>query len=241
MSGKQRERVQFTGLQGRLDPESEAAEDKDTARLVAEFQAGDTEAFAGLYKRYFDRVYGYMRVAFKDRHEAEDVTQQAFTQIFEKLGSYQRRRQPFRAWLFTVVRNLAVSELRKRGRLEPMDPAELQVHQELISPPAEDDYALDVLNRITDPDLVIFIDRLPLAQRQVLALRYILDLRNPEIAEVLGRKPDEVKVLHYRAVTFLRARLAAIGRVPGKGERIPAQIRFKQNEVARHRRFMLHR
>jgi RNA polymerase sigma factor (sigma-70 family) len=238
LSGKQNHQARV--LFG-APPEREADEDRDTARLVTRFQAGDAEAFAALYKRYFDRVYGYLRVAFKDRHEAEDVTQQVFMRVFEKLHAYERRRQPFRAWLFTVVRNLAVSELRKRGRLEPMDPIELQSQREAIEMASEDEYDLGALSWISDRDLTLFIERLPLAQRQVLALRYMLGLRNPEIADVLGRSADEVKVLHYRAVTFLRARLHAIGRTPGKGSRIPALVRFKQNEVARHRRFALHR
>jgi RNA polymerase sigma-70 factor (ECF subfamily) len=218
---------------------AEAVEDLDAARLVVRFQAGEVEVFTDLYRLYFDRVYGYLKVALKDRHEAEDAIQQVFAQVFVKLAGYQRRKQPFRAWLFVVVRNLAISELRKSGRLELTDPAELRSHRDRNGGEGDEYASLGPLSWVSDRDLTMFVERLPLAQRQVLMLRYMLDLSNGEVAEVLGRSSDEVKVLHHRAVKFLRQRLSAIGRSPHEGRRVPALRRFKQAEVLRHRRWAL--
>jgi hypothetical protein len=67
----------------------------------------------------------------------------------------------------------------------------------------------------------------------------MLDLSNREVAEVMGRSPDQVKVLHYRALTFLRDRLAAVGRRSEHRGRARLSRRFKQVEVLRHRRFAL--
>jgi hypothetical protein len=106
----------------RLEPSTEQLEDRDTARLVTRFQAGDKDAFAALYMRYFDRVYSYLRVALRDAHEAEDGAQQAFMQVLEALPRYERRgSSPFRSWLFVIVRNCALGHLRKTGRIELED------------------------------------------------------------------------------------------------------------------------
>jgi RNA polymerase sigma-70 factor (ECF subfamily) len=216
-------------------------EDEDTARLVVAFQAGDKETFAGLYSRYFDRVYGYMRVALADRHEAEDATQQAFTQVFEKLSAYRARPgKPFRAWLFTVVRNTALMILRKQGKLDVIDPAELDRYRDV----EVSQEALDVLSWIADNDLALFVERLTVPQRQVLLLRYMLGLRAAEIAKLLDRTPNDVSQLNTRALNFLRARLAAIGRTgtstsgPKSGQ-APIQRRTLQAYVIRSRRYSL--
>jgi RNA polymerase sigma-70 factor (ECF subfamily) len=214
ITGGKHHAVAFTGPS--IDPDDERTEDEDTTRLVTAFQAGDTESFAGLYSRYFDRVYGYLRVAFKDRHEAEDGTQQVFTQVFEALPRYQQRRQPFRAWLFVIVRNYAISYLTKQGRIDVVDPAELDRRREapIPEPQIDDDAALRTLQWITDTDMFVLAERLTTAQRQVLALRFMLDLSLKQTAELLGRTPNDVAALQHRAIVFLRERLAALGRAP---------------------------
>src|SRR5690349_1679891 len=113
----------------RPETDEEHREDIDTARLVTRAQAGDSDAFAALYKRYFDRVYGYLRLVLRNHHEAEDATQGVFLKVLEGLGRYERRRQPFRAWLFVVVRNHAVSLLRKEDELA-LEPEEIAQRRE---------------------------------------------------------------------------------------------------------------
>jgi RNA polymerase sigma-70 factor, ECF subfamily len=195
----------------RLEPSSEHAEDLDSARLVTRFQSGDGEAFTSIYMRYYDRVYSYMRVLLKDAYEAEDGAQQVFTKVLEALPSYERRDRPLRAWLFTVVRNHGVGELRKRARVELEDQEEID---RLLARGVPEEPELPAPGWISDRDLLLFVERLPLPQRQVLTLRYMMDMTNREVGDVLGRSPSEVRVLHYRAVSFLRERLAAVREKP---------------------------
>jgi RNA polymerase sigma-70 factor (ECF subfamily) len=212
------------------------AEDADTARLVVRIQAGEEELFARLYERYFDRVYGFLRVMLRDAHEAEDATQQAFMQVLEALPGFKPRGQGFRAWLFTVARNKGIDHQRKQKKLGVMEPAALD-RQRDNGPPQE----LPVLNWISDDDLLLFVERLPLPQRQALLLRYMLDLTNEEIGQAMGRTPEDVRKLHHRALRFLESRLGAIGREPPNGRRIRMRRWSKQATVLRRRRFALMR
>ena len=206
----------------RAQPSDEQLEDADTARLVTRIQAGDREAFAGLYMRYFDRVFSYLKLMFRDDpHEAEDITQQVFTKLIEALPRYERRTQPFRGWLFVIVRNEALQRLAVRGRSDVLEPEELARRQE--DPDGDPEAALGELRWITDRELLMFVERLPLAQRQVLLLRHMLDLPATEVARILGRTPVDVRALDYRARRYLSTRLAAVGRAPTCGERKPLQ------------------
>lgn len=221
----------------RLEPAGERAEDLEAARIVTRFQAGDSEAFGELYTRYFDRIYGYLRVALKDTHEAEDATQQVFAEALEALPRYERRAQPFRAWLFTLARHVAIKHFRRTHRIELPGDEELDRLRE--AEPAEE-IELPALDWITDTDLLIFVERLSPEQRQVLSLRYVLGLRTAEIAEALGRSPEAVRMQQSRAVRFLRDRLAAIGRAPeGKRRPVPSLAPLSPAKVTRIRRFSL--
>ncbi len=221
----------------RLEPSDQHHEDLDTARLVTRHQAGDKEVFAEIYMRYFDRAYSYLRMALDDEHAAEDTTQQVFMKVMEALPRYERRTQPFRAWLFTIVRNEAIRHLEKRGRLEITDPVELTNRREdrSATAPAE---GLDALKWVSDREILMLIERLPMAQRQVLMLRYMMDLTTADIAAVLGRSTQDVRTLQSRALRFLEQRLKALGRAPRHRQPTIQMTRRRGGQpVLRARRF----
>lgn len=223
----------------RLEPSDQHSEDLDTARLVSRVQAGDSPLFAEIYMRYFDRVYSYLRIALDDDHAAEDATQQVFVKVMEALPRYERRTQPFRAWLFTIVRNHAIRQLEKRARLELVDPATLnERHQQ-----AEDraPHGIEALTWVTDRELLMLIERLPVAQRQVLLLRFMMDMTTSDIAAVLDRSSDDIRALQSRALRFLQQRLTALGREPRRSERSMQMTRRRGSQpVLRARRYEHH-
>lgn len=225
------------GFVERKEPIGERAEDLDSARLVTRFQAGDREAFSALYVRYFDRIYSYLKLLLRDVHEAEDAAQEVFTDALAHLGRFELRGHPVRAWLFTVARHRAIAILRRSGRWQPMSPEELEAEIDQTRSIQEQSLAL---GWIKDPDLAILVERLPQPQRQVLAMRYLLDMRSDEIAEALELTSNHVSVLQYRAFDFLRKRLEALGRTPerpARGAKMRAPL--KHNRVARSRRYSL--
>jgi RNA polymerase sigma-70 factor (ECF subfamily) len=215
---------------------SEQEEDVDTARLVTRIQAGDRELVGELYLRYFDRIFGYVQMVLRDRHEAEDITQQVFVRVLEALPAYERREQRFRAWLFAIVRNQLVDELRKRNRLDLVEPRALEEQRDRTVNGEPD---LSALGWISDRELMLFVERLPVQHRQVLVLRYMLDLPAKDIARILDRSPADVRKIQERALRFLSKRLSALGRTPREDERAHWRRRPSFMGVLRSRRFAL--
>jgi len=223
------QRVELTTMQ---------AHDAENARLVTRFQAGDKKAFSELYMRNFDAVYGYARMALKEHHEAEDVTQQVFISVMGALPRYERRPgKPFRAWLFRIARNEVLSSLRRSGRLAVEEPEIVNQRRE----PGEDANVRAALDWITDADLLFLIERLPQPQRQAITLRYMLDLSTEEMCEVLDRSPAAVRKLEHRALRFLEERLATL-RAPERSvraSRAPMLVRMRRAPVLGARRYAL--
>jgi RNA polymerase sigma-70 factor (ECF subfamily) len=223
----------------RLEPSTEHAEEIETARLVMRAQSGDGAAFTDLYMRYFPRVYAYLRVVFRNEHQAEEATQHVFAKLFEIIPRYERRQQRFTAWLFVVVRNHALNEIERVRRQEPTDPVTLadETLGSALTHDEPDD--LPTLSWISDPELILFVERLPLVQRQALILRYMLDLSTPDVARILGRSEEDVRQLQSRGLRFLRQRLTALGRGPATRTRARSRGLQRTNRIARRRRFAL--
>ncbi|MFT7535731.1 MAG: RNA polymerase sigma-70 factor (ECF subfamily), partial [Hyphomicrobiaceae bacterium] len=85
--------------------------------LVRQLKAGETEnAMTQLDLRYGKRIYRFVQGMIRDPHLAHDVTQEVFEKVLLKHGLY-RQGTNFRAWLFEVARNQALTMLRARNRL----------------------------------------------------------------------------------------------------------------------------
>ena len=230
------ERLRFVQ---RVEPLGQDAEDADTNQLVAWAQCGDTEAFAAVYLRYFDRVYGYLRMSLRDRDEAEDLAQQVFLKALDHLDSYEARpERSFRPWLFRIARNLLIDHLKKHRPTLLEDPAQVS-DRRAAAGPADAHTMESTLAWMSDSEVMLFVERLPMAQRQVITLRYLIGLSFEEIADVLGRTPGSVRMLDLRAREYLQDRLTALGRKPMVARRRAMRGIWRQVHVLRERRFAL--
>src|ERR1700736_5354969 len=87
------------------------------AEAIKQAQAGDAAAFEFLYKAHCRRVYSLCLRMIKNPAEAEDLTQQAFLQLFRKIGTF-RGESGFATWLHRVTVNLVLMHLRRRKPAE---------------------------------------------------------------------------------------------------------------------------
>jgi len=93
---------------------------QELEQLLLQVGRGDREAFARLYGLTRGAVYALALSLLRDAHEAQDVAQDAFVQVWERAPSYRPQGSPM-AWLLTVTRNLALSRLRRSGRQTALD------------------------------------------------------------------------------------------------------------------------
>jgi RNA polymerase sigma-70 factor (ECF subfamily) len=171
---------------------------------IARAQAGDTNALQFLYVRYADDVYGYVNSIVRDKHDAEDVTQDVFVKLMQAIKRYEQRSVPFAAWLLRVARNAALDHLRARRQI----PCE----EVRVSDPGHEQVGSDRLRCLR-----IAFDRLPEEQREVMVLRHIAGLSPGEIAKVLDTTEGSVHGLHHRARGAVKDALTELGAAPVTG------------------------
>jgi RNA polymerase sigma-70 factor (ECF subfamily) len=171
--------------------------DPDAALVLA--AKADPEAFVALYDRYFDQVFGYVRLRIGDRSTSEDVTSQVFVTALAKLDGF-RGRGPFAAWLFRIARNAVRSEQRRR---RPVGDADALLPSLAASDP---DPAEVTLARERRARLHAAVAGLGRDEQHLLALRYGAGMSFQEIANGLGIAPGAARVRVHRVIEQLRRR-----------------------------------
>jgi RNA polymerase sigma-70 factor (ECF subfamily) len=176
---------------------------------IARMRRGDPDALTAMISRYQHRLYRYLLRLVREPAAADDLFQQTWLRVMEKIGRYDARRN-FESWLFSVAHNLAVDAWRgKRG--ESLDDAgRFRRAGRRAAARAGDP---DALERLLDFErgamLAACMHELPAIHREVLTLRFEEDMKLEEIAEVAGIPLSTVKSRLRRALEGLRAAMDA--------------------------------
>ncbi len=188
------------------------APDADS-RLVERFLRGDAHAFEALFRKHQSYAFNVAYGLLGNAEDAADVTQDAFLRVHRNMARF-RGDSSFTTWLYRVVVNLAITELRRRTR------SRTQLMEDIAPPEAwraEDEGAdapLLHLEMGEERETVQSVLRhLPPDYRAVLVLRHFQQLAYDEMCQVLGLTMSQVKTRLHRARKMFKERYAALAEV----------------------------
>jgi RNA polymerase sigma-70 factor (ECF subfamily) len=191
-------------LAAAMNPEALSGVEDSIARM----RRGDPDALSAVISRYQHRLYRYMLRLVREPATADDLFQQTWLRVMERIGRYDARRN-FESWLFSVAHNLAVDFWRaKRG--DSLDAVADSGDSPGERLPATGPDALEqLLDFERGAMLAACMNDLPAIHREVLTLRFEEDMKLEEIAEVAGIPLSTVKSRLRRALEGLREALEA--------------------------------
>ncbi|HGY56062.1 MAG TPA: sigma-70 family RNA polymerase sigma factor [Caldithrix abyssi] len=182
----------------------------DEAKLIERAKQGDKEALTRLVNRYSERIYNLALRILRNREDAEDVLQETFLAVVEKLHTFDGR-SSFFTWIYRIATNASLMRLRKKKL----------IFQDLVD---NDDFQETVESRVfidwsQDPSLGVFdeevkrkideaVNKLSDIYRSVFILRDIEGLSIKETSEILGITEENVKIRLRRARQYLRDHLS---------------------------------
>jgi RNA polymerase sigma factor (sigma-70 family) len=164
----------------------------------------DRAAFDALFRECVADVHGYVISLLGDRSAAEDVTALAFERLYRTRSRLDHLRGTPRAWLFTIARNAAIDELRRRRR-QPQ--CELDDHLS-----GDDDAERAIEQNERSGTVRDGLMALTLREREVVLLKFHGQLSNAELARALGISESNAGTRLHRALTHLRAECLRLDR-----------------------------
>lgn len=155
--------------------------------------------FKYLENRYKDRIFNYALWMVKNRHDAEDITQEILIKIWEH--GHEIKLSSIKAWIMRATYNLSIDYLRKRSvkykYLQNYDEAD--AYFELSDPEKTSDPGKETAQVIINEELEEAINKLPELQKQIIIMYEIQELKYREISVILDIPINSVKVNIFRA------------------------------------------
>jgi RNA polymerase sigma-70 factor, ECF subfamily len=184
--GEEREAVSKVGL---------TAADLDAARRR------EAAAVSRIYSAYAPALFRFFLASVGDRHQAEDLTGNAFLSAIESLPRFRGPVQALGGWLFQIARHDLYDHRRKqaRSRTEPLEDNLTEAAQ---ADATEDPEELAIA-RLEGSRVMLALRELSPDQREVLLLRMAGGLTAPEVAEILDKTVGAVKSLQFRGLASL--------------------------------------
>ncbi len=167
------------------------------ASLVAQAQDGDTDAFGKIYDEFLTPVYRYVVFRFP-KELAEDLVADIFVKAWEKLHTYQPRKNvPFSAWLFRIARHVVIDAYRSQRGFDEI-PETIVDETSWSKPDHKANHAL-VMKIVRKA-----MNALPKRYRETLLLSYVSELSTREVAKAMRVSEGSVRILRFRALKKLQ-------------------------------------
>jgi RNA polymerase sigma-70 factor, ECF subfamily len=173
---------------------------QDEPTLIRQAVARNREAFARLYDRYVTKIFKFVYYQVGSANEAQDVTSRVFHKAWETMHTHATQEGAFAGWLYRIAQ-IAIAD-RERARPEPYDSGKTPL---AIEHAGHDQRQARI--PLTPQALREVIHLLPAEEQQVVILRFVQGLSADQVAQVLGRPPEAIRALQYRALANLNGAL----------------------------------
>ena len=176
-------------------------------QLMLLFQGGDENAYIELVNRYKDKLINFIFNYLGDLESSEDVVQETMIKLYQK-KHYYKEIAKFSTWLYTIAKNLANTELRKRKQRKTTLLSQFSKDDKTYELPSNDpepgqEIQTDIVNKI----IRNAVDQLSEKFKIVIVLRDIQGLSYEDISEILNVPIGTVKSRINRARLQLQVEL----------------------------------
>ena len=176
-------------------------------QLMADYCAGDSEAFHQLYAFFAPKLLGYLRSLCRRPALADDLLQQTFLKVHRARGQYITGAHP-RPWMYAIAHRTFIDETRKESR------ARAKIAKAKNEIPTTSDISGTSVENKTEPldsvrvEAVLgALNNLPANQRQAVSLTKLQGKSLKEAAEISGTTVGAIKLRVHRGYTSLRRAL----------------------------------
>lgn len=169
-------------------------------KLIKKAKNGSNEAFGKLYDKNIDKIYRFIFLRISKKSDAEDITQKVFLKAWENMDKYEIRENiPFSSWLYRIAKNSIIDYYRtEKNHPGIEDVPEYELGE------APTDHEKKAQDKLKFKEIKEALNELTENQQDVIIMKFIEELENEEIAEILNKTEVAVRVTQHRALKKIK-------------------------------------
>jgi len=164
--------------------------------LLSRAKLGQEDAFASIYNLYFEKIFRFIFYRVSHKEVAEDLSEEVFVKAYTKLSTIEKD-DSFEGWLYQIARNKVIDYYREKKQTVALEDVEniLEYESNII----------DVLELKGQQKIFLsLLKELGPDQQLVLKLKFLENLENDQIAQIMEKKEGAIRVIQHRAIIRLQ-------------------------------------
>jgi len=170
-------------------------------RLAVKMRRGDRKAAAALFDELGRKAFGFFFSRTGKRETAEDLAQDLFVHLVERIGSYDEKRGRFVVWFWRMARNMLIDHYRAKKDIpfSMFEESEVESMSMTEMP--------DIDGRLAYRKVQKFLAGLHEDERELFELRYVADISYKELSVMLGKSEGALRVASLRIKEKIKKQL----------------------------------
>jgi RNA polymerase sigma factor (sigma-70 family) len=161
-------------------------------RLAAKMKKGDRAAAATMYDELAPKLYGFIFSRTSSREIAEDLSQEIFIKVIERIASFDPKKGKFTLWFWRLARNALIDYYRQKKAIPFSHFDEVEVAEMAIGEIPDTDIVM------AHKELRSMIKTLSEEEQELFELRFVADMSYRDIAKLLERPEGTLRVAALR-------------------------------------------
>lgn len=174
------------------------------SKLLKRLKNGDEESFRKIYDFFVDRIYKYVFLKIGSKEKTEEIVQDVFLKFWRFAKDEENKVSDLSAFIYSIARSMIADHYRNEGKVDAVVSFEETIitEEEIVSESVlseEIDISIDL------EKVGAALTKLSQVYQDLIIMKYIEEMSNKEIAEILGKEEGNIRVLAHRAIKQLRA------------------------------------
>lgn len=160
--------------------------------LANKLKDGQKAAGNEIYEYFSPKFFKFFLARTLHREAAEDLTQEAFLKIVDKIGQFDEKKGNFSSWIWQIAKNSAKDYYRRNGRKE------ISVAEFIGKYNVSENRGLTLNDKIDAEKIINSIKDFSEAEQEIFSLHYLSDLTYKEISKITQKPEGNLRVLIHR-------------------------------------------
>jgi RNA polymerase sigma-70 factor (ECF subfamily) len=163
--------------------------------VIQQAKQGSEQAFGQLYELYFDKIFKFIYYRVSHKEAAEDLTEEVFIKAWTNIKTVKE--ESFNGWLYQIAKNKVIDYYRQKKVT-----VDLEDIQNVLE--SDEDLNEDANTVIEKKVFMKVLKQLTPEQQIIIKLKFIEDMDNAEISELISKSEGSIRVVQHRAILKLQ-------------------------------------